>query len=31
MDWEGLRNYSLEWYRKNRGLDMGKIKAISKK
>lgn len=28
MDWEGLRNYSLEWYRKNRGIDMNKIHAL---
>jgi NADH-quinone oxidoreductase subunit D len=25
MSWESLRNYSIEWYRKNRGLDMSKI------
>ena len=28
MDWEGLRNYSLEWYKKNRGIDMNKIHAL---
>jgi membrane-bound hydrogenase subunit alpha len=28
MKWEDLRRYSLDWYKKNRGIDMGKIKAF---
>ena len=26
MDWKSLRTYSIEWYKKNRGLDCSKIK-----
>jgi len=28
MDWESLRNYSIEWYKTNRGIDMNKINAL---
>ncbi len=28
MNWEELRTYSIDWYRKNRGIDMNKIHAL---
>jgi hypothetical protein len=28
MDWKSLRTYSIEWYKKNRGVDCSQIKLL---
>jgi NADH-quinone oxidoreductase subunit D len=30
MDWKSLRTYSIEWYKKNRGVDCSQIKLLSR-